>query len=862
MSPAALALALSLFSFDKPFDFHRFGPYDGAVPKPETILGYQAGERHTVFRDQENVVYGIADKAKARVKIIEFGRSTEGRPLKIAVVSSPRNIQQLERLRQDFVHLANPKPGEDLSPLIKRLPALVWINECIHGDETASFESGMWLLYNLAASKSPQIEKLLDDAVVVINPVYNPDGHERYVVWYNSVAVGSAEDFSFEHRGPGVSRGRANHYRFDMNRDKVSMSQMESRQESAEFLRWNPQVYADQHGETRNYFFPPVAQAVNINVDRARYEKWTQIFGKATADAFDQQGWLYFIRNTFDFYMPGYLDAWASFSGAIGMTHETDGGEFLAKKRDDDTVLTLRDGMAKHFTSALAVIGASVARREDLLTSYAKYKMDAVTGKLAGNFQRVAVVSDDPRALGRLKAQLDLHGIKSFVAAQSWTQDDAHDYWAFPDLKARKEFPRGSLVIDMAQSQGPLAKTLLEAKSDFEPEFIKEQNRRRELEKKESKDPDAGDYTFYDMTGWCQIYAHQLKAWWCESAPSVAADSKPVFVAINPNMERMPRTSPVGYWLPYTDIEDALVSFRLLSQDVKMQVATKDAKAGEDSIPRGSFLIFTARNDDSLDAKLKRVEADFGVRFRPLASAYPSSGEDSPGSSSVRPIKKPKVAVVFGDSEYSNDFGATWYVLERVFKIPFTPVRASALMNNLDKFTCVLLPPGRNTLNPKLKEWVQGGGCIVALGSPGWAIGESGFLKLDTVKLEDKAPPNLPGTQFLATLDAKSWISLGFDAAGKDRIPFAVQVDGSTYYKPSKKEQGELLIASDVKDVRPLSGWLWPEETIKAVAGTQWLVVQYSGSGSAVLFMENPVERALWPGYYKLLMNAILFGAR
>ena len=105
-------------------------------------------------------------------------------------------------------------------------------------------------------------------------------------------------------------------------------------------------------------------------------------------------------------------------------------------------------------------------------------------------------------------------------------------------------------------------------------------------------------------------------------------------------------------------------------------------------------------------------------------------------------------------------------------------------------------------------------------------------------------------------------MSLGFDAAGKERIPFSVQVDGSTFYKPSKKEQGELLIPLDVKDVKPLSGWVWPEETVKAVAGTQWLVVQSSGSGNAVLFMENPVERALWPGYYKLLMNAILFGAR
>ena len=245
----------------------------------------------------------------------------------------------------------------------------------------------------------------------------------------SSIATGSPEGYAFEQGGPSVSRGRANHYRFDMNRDRIAMSQAESRQEVAEFLRWNPQVYADQHGQVRGYFFPPVAMAVNVNVDRARYKKWTDIFGRATAEAFDKNGWLYFVRETFDFYMPGYLDAWSSFAGAIGMTHETDGGSVLAQKRDDDTILTLRDGMAKHFTAALAVIGSAAAHREELLGSFAKFKLEAASGKSAGNFKRVVAVSQDPRELGRLKAQLDLHGVRSFIAASGWTQADAHDYW-------------------------------------------------------------------------------------------------------------------------------------------------------------------------------------------------------------------------------------------------------------------------------------------------------------------------------------------------------------------------------------------------------------------------------------------------
>ena len=70
MSLAALTLALTLAAGPKPFDFFGNGPYDGSIPKPEAILGYQPGERHTVFRDQERVVYGIAEKAKARMRVI------------------------------------------------------------------------------------------------------------------------------------------------------------------------------------------------------------------------------------------------------------------------------------------------------------------------------------------------------------------------------------------------------------------------------------------------------------------------------------------------------------------------------------------------------------------------------------------------------------------------------------------------------------------------------------------------------------------------------------------------------------------------------------------------------------------------
>ena len=348
-------LLLASFGLAKPFDFYSHGPYSSHVPRPEAILGYAPGERHTNFRDQERVMTAIAESAKDRVKVVQYGVTAEGRPLRIYIVSSPHNIARLSAIKAEHAELA--KGAGDPA---KTIP-IMWINECIHGDETASFEAGMWTFYNLVAGNGSSVSKALESEVVIFNPVYNPDGHERYVVYYNSVATGSDDPNAYEDHEPSVVFGRLNHYRFDMNRDRVAFSQDETREEFAEMLRWNPQVYIDQHGQVGSYFFPPEPMSINTNVDRNRNAKWTDIFGRATGKAFDANGFSYYVKDEFDLFYPGYLDASTTLSGAIGMTHETDGGRLLAHKREDGSVLTLRQGMAKHFTSALAVAEATAA---------------------------------------------------------------------------------------------------------------------------------------------------------------------------------------------------------------------------------------------------------------------------------------------------------------------------------------------------------------------------------------------------------------------------------------------------------------------------------------------------------------------
>ena len=839
---ATLVLGLTLLRGPE-FDFRTYGPYRGDVPTPESILGYEIGDRHTVYHDQDRVVYGIANAAKDRVVAIPYGMSTEGRPLRVFAISSPENIRNLEQIRRDRETLAHSRDKSARAAAMQS-PVIVWINECIHGDETASFESGMELIYALAASDRPDIVRIRENTVIIVNPVYNPDGHERYVVAYNSIPNGNPEDGSYDPAIPSAFFGRSNHYRFDMNRDRISMSQAETRQEVALFRKWNPQVYVDQHGQVETYFFPPVQQSVNVNAGRSRYEQWTDTFGRATGSAFDQNGWTYYIRDQFDFFNVCYLDTHTTLMGAIGMTHETDGGRVMARRRSDDTVLTLRDGIAKHFISALAVISSASQHREKLLASYSDFKEKALSGEHAGKFQRVVVSSDEPRELLRLAEHLERSGIESSFAAEDWEQGGTHDYWS--DAKGKQRFKKGSLIIDMNQSQGPLAKALLEPAADFEPEFVKRQHAKAKADKDGKRDPELDSFEFYDSTAWALPYAYNLDAWWCEGRPEVPKE-KPSIGA------RRPARSSVGYALSYRDRDDILFVAAALRNNLKVSQLSKAVNVGGETLVAGTFLFLAARNEEGYDDKLSDLAGKHGIQLASLRTSYPDEGRHGPGSESVIQIRQPKIGIVYGSAGNLSG-GALWYLMEKEFQLPYQSLSNNALNQSLERFTCLVIPGGVPASAFKsIQAWVQGGGCLITT-DIGSMIGDDKFLKLTS----QNADTSLPGAFFRAELDPLSFLSFGYARSGSGPIKFAVPIDGDQFYK-APKSGAAIALSSDDKVKKLLCGWTW-DTTEKDLASTIWMHEVPYGQGRVVLFSQDPTFRAQYPGLYKLLLNAMITG--
>src|SRR5437868_4443390 len=189
-------------SAQQKFDFYARGPYRDNVPRPASITGYEPGQFQTPHGQVVRVVEKIAAAASDRVRLIETGETWEHRKMYLCVISAPENINRLEAIKADIARLADPRKTAEAEAgqIAARSPIVVWLNYGIHGNESASYEAVQMVVYHLAASQEPRTLELLKNAVIVINVMHNPDGHERFAVWENSVAVGDAENFSLEHQ--------------------------------------------------------------------------------------------------------------------------------------------------------------------------------------------------------------------------------------------------------------------------------------------------------------------------------------------------------------------------------------------------------------------------------------------------------------------------------------------------------------------------------------------------------------------------------------------------------------------------------------------------------------------------------------
>jgi hypothetical protein len=882
-----LVLASPLTAQD-PFDFYARGPYRQSVPRPEAITGYAAGDQHTMYAVMQRYLDTLVATAGDRVRIETWGRTTEYRPIRALIISDPANIAKLDQIRAGLAELADPRKtsAARAAAIAAGQPAIALFQYSVHGDEPAGFEAAMQVAYQLAASDEPQTLELLKSVVLVLNPSANPDGHERFAAWYNSVAVGADNPWAFEQNLPWSITGRYSHYRFDMNRDLLAQSQPEVRAMMDGVMRWHPQVFVDHHSTTPNFFFPPVAQAVNMNLP-PQTTKWFDTYGRGNAAAFDRYGWQYFVRGIFDFFYFGYWDVWATFQGATGMTYETDGGPEFRKRRDDGSITTFRDGIAHHFVASLATLETTAKNRQTRLTDYYEFRRTALTEAATDRLKRVVIVpGNDPQSAAHVVGLLLRNGVEVTRLRQPLSSRAAHAYVSARSPATARTFPAGSYVIDLNQPQRHLIKAILEPEAELQRTFVERERGKFQRNRRRGEDAEKEEYGFYDITAWSLPLTFNLDAYWTEDA---GPGGEPVTDSLLP-APPAPARAASAYAFPNDRPGAARLAYALETEGFRLAVATRSIQAGTRTFPRGTFIARPQRNSAALHERIAALGPSFGVAVAAVQTAFPDTGDIGIGSGEVVALQPPTILVAVGDGVSETSWGWLWYFLDKELNARFTPVplRAIGRMDDLNTFNVLIIPDGsgarmRRELGDdgiaKLKAWVRSGGVLIGFGGAGdlaankdvglssiAAVAPDSGAKADTAAagtepalISSTAPARdrvewIPGAIFRATLDTTQWLTLGYE---RDRMP--VFIDGDVFWKPSKGGANPVTF-TDPADALVLSGFTWPDNTARLLKGTTWAVVENQGNGRVVLFLSDPLFRAFWRGPAKLLTNAILIG--
>jgi hypothetical protein len=758
---AALAACFVAPAFAAParFDFYSRGPYLAGVPKPSDVLGYEPGTFHTTWSGMERVLAAFERARPERIRREPFGRTVESRERSLFIVSSPENLAKLDAIRDGNGKLADPRnlSAGEIERLTRELPVTVWLNYSIHGDESASFEAMMQVAYQLVAGDDSLTRNLLANAVVLMNPAHNPDGHERFVTWINAHGQGNPEPWALEQQRsqPWGIGGRRTHYQFDPNRDALAMSQPESRQMSREIRRWRPQVFVDHHGQTASFFFPPTSEPTNHTLGLADYRRWVDRFGRGNAAAFDRFGWNYYVRDYFDFHATGYWDVWPTLQGAIGMTYETDGGGNLAIRRDDETVVTMKDGMARHFTASLATVETAVRFKQERLHDMATFARASVTPS-GGPRAYVLDPADDPLRAAALVENLQYAGVEVEWQPKAFTVKSARAIWADPGSKPapaggkgldRKgtpaapaaaatshSFPHGAFIVDLAQPGSRIARALIEEDRSVDSTFARLELEKYERNVRRGRRAPSEGYNFYDITSWALPLSYGVPAFAVgavpeggarladpdPNAPDEAADGLADSLAVGvPFTARVSRVGPLvlhdvngkgvfdarggvsggeagtAYvWSCATDGASRL-ALRLLQEGYKVATAARPLRAGERDFPRGSFIARVERNPATLHARVAELARTSGVQVLSVNSAFADRGDTGVGSENIVSLKKPSIAVVVDGSVSPESYGWLWFLLERRLGVRFTAVRANRIGGiELDRYNLIVLPDG------------------------------------------------------------------------------------------------------------------------------------------------------------------------
>jgi hypothetical protein len=839
------------------------------VTSPEEFFGHKVGADYHLINYKQAVDYWKElEQQSAKMKLFPYGKTSYGRTMLLAVVSSEANMANLERYKEISQRLALVRglADEEAQRLAAEGKAIVWIDGGLHASEVAPAQHILQLTYDMLSDNSSKTARILDEVITML-VLPNPDGMDMVSEWYNS-NVGTPYETS---RMPWLYQKYIGH---DNNRDSFMMSVAETQNMNQVVNHeWYPQIFYNHH-QTGPFpsliFVPPDCEPTNPNLHPLLL-RWQTFLGGAMAKAFELEKKLGVTsRFRYDTWYPGYVTQVADFHNIISTFSETQLYRWATPhfytindfpEPFKDLTLSifhtspwrggwwrLRDAVEYCLTASKAVLNLAAKHREELL--YIKYWMGKDN---IDKFQKespygwmVPKEQKDPAATAQLLNNLIALDIEIYQTQDSFTSDGI-------------TYPRGTYVLPTSQPFGRFLKTMFEIQHypDLRKYPMLWQSINRPLDLKDKVPPIRS----YDVVGWTLPL-------------QMGVNSIAMNTPVDVEMERIKTVDIIkggitssgnyAFVIPPENSNTFIAINRLLQTGADVLRAKGEFKAGGETFSPGTVIVPVSRFSVT---KMKALAEELSLPVMRINSR-PSGGTYA--------VQLPRIGL-YKTWVANMDEGWTRLVLEN-YEFPYTTIHNADMRAGRlgERFDVVILPnqsadsiinghkPG--TMPQKyvggiaaegvrnLRDFVEKGGTLITMGAACDLPTEE--LRVPVKNMLKSLKPE----QFFASgllvkmvVDPSNPLAYGM---GDEAVGFFSNSPTFSIMPSFKEETKPVVVARYPEENIMLSGWMVGEKYLSNKAAVVEVPV---GKGKIILLGLRVQHRGQPVGTFKLLFNSIFY---
>ena len=684
------------------------GNYAELISNPEVFLGFEAGQR-VANPAQISAAIAAWQGQSDRLKVIEYARTHEGRPLFSVFISSPENLARLDEIEAQITRLSDARNLGDgeANTIIESLPAVAWMAYSIHGNETSGADAALASIYHLIASTDTEVTSMLDNMIVVIDPMMNPDGRARFaksLEQYRGTAP-NVDDQSLLHTGDWPF-GRTNHYFFDLNRDFYLLTQPETQGRVALINTWRPQLIIDGHemGAQSTFLMGPPRQPLNANIDED-LQKWARVFSQEQGAAFDDRSWRYFTGEWFENWYPGYSN-YAEYRGSMHILYEQSRMAEDGVRRPEGTVQTYMESVHHQFVSTMANLKSLATHSQAMYRDYWDGRKYNVSSKSEfGNRSYVFLANENHGRMNALVERLEAQGIELYTNDKPITVATATTQLG--EQAKNVEIPAGSLIVPNRQPDAPLVAAILEFDADVKKSVLVEERQRTLRD---------GSSLMYDTTAWNFSMMYGL--------PSITVPqhlAKGLSPWTSHRGTQSIDESALAWAVSGEDDRSVAFAARLMEQGVNVRIIDKATVLSNEALPRGTVVV-TAMDNPKRDDVVALVSAEaktLDVDLVSVGSGYGAGDLPDWGGAHFRLLSRPQIAILSQQGFSSYDVGSSWWAIDTHLGIRHSQIDTAYLSRaDLRRYNTIVMPNGYRPMSSAetsaLEDWVKQGGTLIA----------------------------------------------------------------------------------------------------------------------------------------------------